>query len=80
VNFDPKAMSMLLAYPWPGNVRELENTLERAAVSFEGSEILVTDLPEHLQKESGESAGPERGVDVSVLYVYGFLGSHRLPR
>ncbi len=52
-----KAMKCLLGYNWPGNVRELQNTLERAAVSFEGAEILITDLPEHIQKESGDSAG-----------------------
>lgn len=50
-----KAMKCLLNYHWPGNVRELENTIERAVVSFEGEEILTSDLPEHIQKEAGDS-------------------------
>ncbi len=39
------AASILLSYHWPGNVRELENTMERAWVLCENSEILPKDLP-----------------------------------
>jgi len=35
----PAARQALLAAPWPGNVRELENTLHRAVLLSQGSEI-----------------------------------------
>ncbi len=57
-----KVIKCLLNYAWPGNVRELENTIERAAVSFEGGEILPSDLPEQIQKEVGEGAGLAPGT------------------
>ncbi len=34
----------LLAYAWPGNVRELENTIERAVVMTQGTQITLKDL------------------------------------
>ncbi len=34
-----EARSRLLTYTWPGNVRELQNTIERAAILADGSEI-----------------------------------------
>lgn len=40
----PAAMRMLMEQPWPGNVRELENTIERAVLLNDGSEL----APEHL--------------------------------
>ena len=43
VNLDPKAMSMLLAYPWPGNVRELENTIERILVCHRMKPVITDD-------------------------------------
>lgn len=51
----------LLSYSWPGNVRELENTIERAVILCETSEIDTGSLPGKMQ--SGESAisfGPEQ--------------------
>jgi Nif-specific regulatory protein len=38
------AKPALAAYPWPGNVRELENTIERAVVLCQSSEITLRDL------------------------------------
>ncbi len=43
---DPAAMTMLGAYGWPGNVRQLENTVFRAIVLCEGSELGVDDFPQ----------------------------------
>jgi two-component system, NtrC family, response regulator AtoC len=45
---DADAMRLLLEYSWPGNVRELENTIERAMVLTEGTNISVADLPEQV--------------------------------
>ena len=44
----PEAARLLEAYSWRGNVREVRNTVERALLLCEGSEI----LPEHLPIES----------------------------
>src|SRR5437773_1439671 len=35
-----EALRKLIAYGWPGNVRELRNTIERAAIMSEGSELV----------------------------------------
>jgi two-component system, NtrC family, response regulator len=40
----PATLRQLEDYPWPGNIRELANTLRRASVLCDGSEI----LPRHL--------------------------------
>jgi DNA-binding NtrC family response regulator len=39
----PDAFSALQSHSWPGNVRELQNTLERAAILFDG-EVHAADL------------------------------------
>ncbi|MBI2525639.1 MAG: sigma-54-dependent Fis family transcriptional regulator [Candidatus Rokubacteria bacterium] len=52
----PEAYRRLLAYPWPGNVRELEHAIERAVLVARGAEITVSDLPEGLRTEVGNSA------------------------
>ncbi|XYI01534.1 sigma-54-dependent transcriptional regulator [Sorangium sp. So ce1128] len=40
----PEARAAIAAAPWPGNVRELENTVHRAMVLAEGSEIGLAQL------------------------------------
>ena len=45
----PKALEVLLDYRWYGNVRELENTVERAIVLADGTEIEKKDLPADIQ-------------------------------
>jgi len=47
--FSPEVTDFLLKYQWPGNVRELENTIERAVILAQSSEIQLADL---LQKSS----------------------------
>jgi len=39
-----QARNSLLSYRWPGNVRELQNTLERAVILSDGSEISAAAL------------------------------------
>jgi len=48
-SFCPEVIDFLLKYQWPGNVRELENTIERAVILAQSSEIQLADL---LQKNS----------------------------
>lgn len=43
-----EVLDQLMNYAWPGNVRELENVMERAVVLSRGTELLLTDLPEHI--------------------------------
>jgi two-component system response regulator FlrC len=38
------AQRKLLAHPWPGNVRELDNTVQRALILQQGSQITAEDL------------------------------------
>jgi DNA-binding NtrC family response regulator len=42
------ALRRLLDYEWPGNVRELKNTIERAAIMAEGTELVADDLPDEI--------------------------------
>ena len=39
MGFTPKAEAKLLGHAWAGNVRELENTIERAAVLCDGTQV-----------------------------------------
>ncbi len=58
----PAAERVVMTYDWPGNVRELRNALERAAIMSDGSLILPTDLPSHIQE-----AKPAQEASGSVL-------------
>jgi transcriptional regulator with GAF, ATPase, and Fis domain len=46
---DHKALEALMNYKWYGNVRELENTIERAIVLADKSNIEVENLPFEIQ-------------------------------
>ena len=47
-----ETMGILKAYDWPGNIRELENTIERAVLLCQGSNITTEFLPERLYASS----------------------------
>jgi DNA-binding NtrC family response regulator len=49
---DPRARSLLLAYPWPGNVRELSHVIERAVLWSKGPTLDVEHLA--LDPSSGD--------------------------
>src|SRR6476469_9494031 len=40
----PDALKLLMRYNWPGNIRELENSIERAVLLCEGSQVTSADL------------------------------------
>ncbi len=44
-NISPEALQRLRSYHWPGNVRELENTIERAVILADGTELQSQHLP-----------------------------------
>ena len=40
----PDALKLLMRYNWPGNIRELENSIERAVLLSDGSQVTSSDL------------------------------------
>src|SRR6187455_2586153 len=40
----PDALKLLMRYNWPGNIRELENSIERAVLMSDGSQVTSNDL------------------------------------
>ena len=40
----PDAVKLLMRYNWPGNIRELENSIERAVLMSEGTQVTSEDL------------------------------------
>ena len=73
----PDAFSALQSHSWPGNVRELQNTLERAAILFDGevhaadlnlgSSALPGDARNHATGTENDPAAPERQRIESTL-------------
>jgi PAS domain S-box-containing protein len=57
----PEVIHIFEEYHWPGNIRELENTIERLAVTTDGEEITVDDLPpnflENIKSDRQETKG-----------------------
>lgn len=43
-----------MRYSWPGNVRELENLIEMLVVMKEGTEIILSDIPEKIRQHQKE--------------------------
>ena len=63
------AKKALIEYDWPGNIRELENTIERAVVLAQGSEIHLDDLVYHGIGTSQAFMSPVEGVHKSLEEV-----------
>jgi two-component system response regulator HydG len=70
--FTDRARSKLLAHRWPGNVRALENTIERAVVLCDATQIDADDLP---FEAALESFGPVRvpGATMAEIERYAIL-------
>jgi len=71
--FSPEVTDFLLKYRWPGNVRELENTIERAVILAQNSEIQLADL---LQKDSplvGSTSSGRRLKEVERSHIISIL-------
>ncbi len=68
--FAQSALRRLVEYEWPGNVRELRNTIERAAIMAEGTELTAGDLPDEIfEKNLGDEAATEERADGNALTV-----------
>jgi len=50
LGINPKALAALMNYRWFGNVRELENTIERAIVLADESNIELENLPTEIRE------------------------------
>lgn len=59
----PESLRQLCSYHWPGNVRELENTIERAVIMADGTEL----LPQHLPRLSASSPSSVPASDQELL-------------
>ncbi|HEY0709195.1 MAG TPA: sigma-54 dependent transcriptional regulator, partial [Polyangia bacterium] len=62
----PEAMRYLVEYDWPGNVRELENTVERAMVLSESSQLEVDGLPDRVRGIVAKKGGDRPSVGASL--------------
>src|SRR5262249_28738431 len=72
-----QAAKALEAYPFPGNVRELRNLLERAVIHAASETIELRDLPDHLQRSSGNRDGKPTLEDVERDYIAEILDHTR---
>jgi DNA-binding NtrC family response regulator len=58
----PDALAVLRAHSWPGNVRELQNTIERAAIIYDG-EVHAADLNLGTNSSREEQADSEAAAE-----------------
>ena len=56
----PQALAVLMSQPWPGNVRELENSVERAILLAESTELGPYDFG--LEMDSGRSPAKQSSL------------------
>ena len=56
----PEVAACLEAYHWPGNVRELRNLCARWAVTVEGREVRLEDVPRHVSEAVEQRPGATR--------------------
>ncbi len=71
----PEASDLLERFAWPGNVRQLENTIFRAVVLCDGSQLDVCDFPQ-IAAAMGVEARSRRIVPDAAMYG----GSSASPR
>jgi two-component system, NtrC family, response regulator AtoC len=77
---DAEAMRLLLDYSWPGNVRELENTIERAMVLTDASQITAADLPDQVRSPVPSMDGMRLAEDELSVKKHGAALEARLIR
>jgi DNA-binding NtrC family response regulator len=70
------AKRALLDHSWPGNVRELQNSLERAVILCDGSEV----RPEHLRLAGAGEGGPSLGDVLDLSGTLADVGRRAVAR
>jgi DNA-binding NtrC family response regulator len=71
-----EAKRALLDHSWPGNVRELQNSLERAVILCDGSEV----RPEHLRIAGAGGGGPSLGDVIDLSGTLAEVGRRAVAR
>ncbi len=71
-----EAKRALLDHSWPGNVRELQNSLERAVILCDGSEV----RPEHLRLAGAGEGGPGLGDVLDLSGTLAEVGRRAVAR
>jgi sigma-54 dependent transcriptional regulator, acetoin dehydrogenase operon transcriptional activator AcoR len=62
LTISPQAGECLRAYGWPGNIRELRNLCTRWALTIEGREIQLEDIPRHIRETAPGLPVPESAI------------------
>ncbi len=62
-----QVLKVFANYHWPGNVREMENLIERLAITIEGIEIELKDLPANVTSAEAAVVRQVDGVPLSHL-------------
>ncbi|MEL6311291.1 MAG: sigma 54-interacting transcriptional regulator, partial [Pseudomonadota bacterium] len=74
-----EALALLMAYSWPGNVRQLENTIFRAVVLADDTQLQVADFPQiatHVEGYQAEvPAAPAQVGDKAAFEGPALLGA-----
>lgn len=73
------ALRRLVDYNWPGNVRELKNTMDRAVILAEGSELTARDLPNESTSElhSADTSDGDAAGGLKVPFTADFREDRR---
>ena len=66
LRLSPQTIKALLEYEWPGNARQLRNTIERAVVLTDKTEIMPESLPEEILSDQGRGR-PSTAVTVDRI-------------
>lgn len=61
--FSPDALSKLMRYDWPGNVRELQNTIERAVILCDNSQVREKDIRLTQLEASSSNSAKTQGLN-----------------
>jgi DNA-binding NtrC family response regulator len=66
-DISPEAVAALETFPWPGNIRQLDNVLQQAVLVCSGPELLLSHLPQPVQKPTLRGHAHERAAGDSLV-------------
>jgi two-component system response regulator HydG len=59
-------LEALESYPWPGNIRQLQNIVQQAVIVSSGPELLLSHLPQTVQKHFHAASGGVAGETLAL--------------